>query len=185
MATRHEAPKHKIPQLHFQPEQFATEDDPEFFDELLLFLQDHKYDTDNLLYSGFDAQELIMGRGIPKYDVIYAMNEAGWRKALKLRTENPASHAFGAKVPALGLYDRTQLAEARPHGMVQDLDSYSERIGHSEIEKRESLTDLPADRVIEETVVHKDYPGASPTDALLGIVFLQPFGSKPARDHGL
>jgi hypothetical protein len=31
---------------------------------------------------------------------------------------------------------------------------------------------LPEDKVIEETVVHKDFPDASPTDALVGLVFL-------------
>lgn len=161
----------KIPHLHFKPEQIVTEDDPEYFDELLQFLKSRGYDTKNLLYCGFDGKDIAKGEPVPKYPFIYAMNEAGWREALRLHSETPTAHAFGGEMPVLGLYDRTQLADARPHGIDLDED-YSERIEHAEIEKRENLSDLPADKIIDETVVHKDYPDASPTDALLGIVFL-------------
>jgi hypothetical protein len=75
------------------------------------------------------------------------------------------------------LYEKSQLADARPR-VVDPVDfdeegfNYNQRIKLDDIEKRENLEDLPADKVIEETVVHKDFPDASPTDALVGLVFL-------------
>lgn len=168
----------KIPELYFKPEQIVTEDDAEFFDELCSFLAAKGFDPAALVYSGFDGEPIKQGQEVPSYSYIFAMNAAGWKNALETGQENPAVYAFGvSKVPVLGLYDKNQLADARPHEVKpleydEEGHNYNERIQLDDIEKRENLQDLPADKIIDETVVHKDFPDASPTDALVGLVFL-------------
>mgnify|MGYP001577117208 CR=1 FL=1 len=170
---RHEVLKPKIPQLHFKPESIVTEDDAEFFDELLIFLESKGYKPDELLYSGFDGEPIVRGIDIPRPPCIFAMNVAGWREALRVGEANPAVYAFGSStVPVLGLYERKQLALARPHYINQDKFDYNKPVDLGRIEKWEDLSELPVDAIVEETVVHKDFPEGFPADALVGLVFL-------------
>ena len=168
----------KIPELDFKPEQVVTEDDPEFFEELCAFLESKGYKPEDLVYSGFDGEPIKRGKEIPRYPYIFAMNVPGWKHALETGQESPAVYAFGvSKVPVLGLYEKSQLADARPRviepvGFDEEGFNYNQRIQLDDIEKRENLADLPDDKVIDETVVHKDFPDGSPTDALVGLVFL-------------
>jgi hypothetical protein len=174
----HEALRKEVPRFKFKPEQIVTEDDPEFFDELRALLEVKGYKPDELLYSGFDGEPILNGRDVPRYDFIFAMNTAGWREALRTGQENPAVYAFGvSKNPVLGLYDQDLLALARPHDAepvdfnAEDF-NYNDRLKFAAIDKWDDISDLPESTVIEETVVHKNYPDSSPTDALVGLVFL-------------
>lgn len=166
----HEAIKQKIPQLHFKPEGYLSSGDAEFLDELKTFLEANGFDPGDLIYSGFDATEVAKGEPVPRHPFIFAMNEAAWRNAVKYRETNPAGYAEGWETPCIGLYDRNQLAQAYAYGIK--LENIDDRVELSRIELGANLEDLPPDP-IEEAVVHKDYPDRSPTDALVGLVYLE------------
>ena len=172
MAHRHEAPKQKIPELHFKPEGFISSGSDEFLDQFLETLRARGLDSETLVFSGFDGSRVSQGEPIPNHPFIYAMDEPGWRASIKGLIENPATYAEGWEVPCIGVYDKSQLALVYSSDMTQDLDDLNGRIQLSNIQVGYKLDELPAGVKVEEAVVHKDYPNGSPSDALLGLVFL-------------
>lgn len=167
---RHEALKQKIPKLHFKPEGYISSNSEEFLDAMLELLRAEGFDPDNLIYSGFDGTKAARGEEIPKYEYIFAMNEAGWREAIKKDDSNPAEYADGWQTPCIGLYDRSQLAHV--YSADIDLEDINDRVELKHIRISNNLADLPLAKPIEEAVVHKNYPDSSPTDALVGLVYL-------------
>lgn len=168
----HERRKQKnIRQLRFKPEGYVSPGDTEFLDELLDTLKASGFDPEGLVFSGFDGTEAAKGQPMPKYSYIFAMNEAGWKAAVKDHEENPAEYAEGWDTPCIGLYDRGQLTHVYSSNIDQkDLD---ERVELTNIKLGDNLADLPPETPVQEAVVHKDYPNASPSDALVGVVFLE------------
>lgn len=172
---RREALKSKIPELHFEPEGYTTSGDPEFLDQLLEYLRSSGYDPDNLLFSGIEGKEISGGKDIPRHGGVFAMNQAGWRKALNLKEANPAMYAAKkADVPCIALYDRDQMAHIYNHSIHQEEDGSNAPIEIDDIEIGDALADLPLGDVVEEAVTHRYYPNALPADALVGLVFTNP-----------
>jgi hypothetical protein len=178
---RHEALKQNIPHLKFIPEAYYSSSDPEFLDAFLELLRKNNFDPDQLVFSGFEGKDFVRGGEIPKYPYIFAMNEAGWREVRRPGEQNPADYAQGWDIPCIGLYDKTQLAEIYSSnielGDQDDLDDQDDmlesRVKLSDITLGHALADMPTDKPVVEAVAHKDYPNGSPTDALVGLVFIQ------------
>lgn len=166
---KHEMLRQKIPNLRFQPEGYLSSGSEEYFDELMVMLKEAGFDTARLVYSGFDGTDIARGAPLPRHPYIFAMDETGWRKAVKYHESNPAQYAEGWETPCLGLYDRDQLAQAYAYGIK--LENVNDRIELSDIEIGAKLQQEPLGPV-DEAVVHKDYPDASPSDALVGLVYL-------------
>lgn len=235
----HEAIKSKIPRLHFKPEGWIEPSDPEFLDQFTAFLVSEGFNPQGLIFSGLDGTPVINGESLPRKKGIYAMNVAGWRSTFtQPGKHNPAMYADAYGIKCIGLYDRTQLAEAylpkharrdpideeyqdlvKPIDLVEptisidrlydppstdvidvgaeryevpiDLiyrdEDFEIRDQDTSIEdalKGEDLVNLPLDYVIEEGVLHRNYPedpDARPADALVGIVFFESF--QPKRDR--
>lgn len=169
---RHEAVKHKIPELHFKPEGYASTGDAEFLDELLGMLRAKGFDPNSLVFSGFDGTSVARGETIPRHLSIFGMNENGWRKAIKELESNPAEYAEGWDTPCIGLYDKSQLAEVYSADFLTDYEDTESRIELGNISIGEYLSELGPEAPIEEALVHKDYPEGSPVDALVGLVYL-------------
>lgn len=166
----HETLKQKITELHFKPEGYASSGNEDFLDELIGLLETNGFDRENLVYSGFDGTDLAKGKTLPRHPYIFAMNETGWRNAIKYHETNPAQYAEGWETPCIGLYEKNQLAQAYAYGIK--LENLNDRIELSRIEVGTKFEGMPIGP-IEEAVVHKDYPEASPTDALVGLVYLE------------
>lgn len=167
---RQEALKPEIPILHFAPEGYVSGSDPEFLDGFIQALKSAGFDPQQLVFSGFDGTQLAQGEPMPRHEAIFVMNESGWRQALKYKETNPAQYAEGWETPCIGLYDKNQLVHVYSHGFKD-----------TPPDDRAMLTDIkfgaPLDQIrpgepVEEAIVHKAYPDASPTDALVGVVFL-------------
>lgn len=169
---RRELVKEKTPELRFKPEGYISTGNPEFLDELLSMLRGRGFDPDNLVFSGFDGTNLARGEVMPRHPTIFGMNEAGWRKAIKKLDSNPAEYAEGWDMPCIGLYDRSQLAEVYSADVLNDYEDTEGRIELGNISISEYLSDLRSDVPIQEALVHKDFPEGSPTDALIGLVYL-------------
>lgn len=169
---KHEAPKPKIRELHFKPEGYTSSSDIEFLEEFLGFIKDKGFNPDKVVFSGFDGTPLVKGEPLPQHPSIYMMNEAAWRNSIKMGISNPAEYADGWEVPCVGLYEREQLAHVYSSKMHLD-DPIEDRIELSDVVLGDLLADQPPEIPIEEAVVHKNYPEGSPTDALIGIVFLE------------
>ena len=202
----------KIPELTFKYGFELDEDSGEFLTTFANFLRTKGFNPDELLFSGFNGQDILDGGGMPRYEGIFAMNMSGWQQAIEEGVENPAGYANGWPVPCIGLYDRHSLAEAHFHERFEhganvvtgeeegrklflggepvggwDL-SEDDKDGHFELEgttsfiddrvelkdvtKGDLLGETPTSVPVVEGVVHKDYPDGSPTDALVGLVFL-------------
>lgn len=186
MSPENKQPK-KIPEIHFRPEGYISGHDEEFLDQLLETLAQHGYSPAELVYSGFEGKNLVKGQAIERYPYVFAMNEAGWRSAIKYGEENPAVYAEGWDVPCIGLYDRHQLAHVYSSDLIDsgDIEELVEgRVELTNIKPGELLGRLPPDAPIEEAVVHRNYPEQSPTDALVGLVFIED-PKRKTYDHGL
>lgn len=170
-AMSNEKIKQKFKELHFKPEGYLSSGDEDYLDELISAIKASGIDSETLVYSGFDGTDISKGGSVPRHPYIFAMNEAGWRNAIKYRETNPAQYAEGWETPCIGLYDKHQLAQAYSYGIK--LEDVNERIELSKIDMGAKLDELPHGPV-EEAVVHKNYPHASPTDALVAIVYLEP-----------
>jgi hypothetical protein len=172
MATPHEAIKPKIPEMHFKPEGYVSSGSDEFLEAFLDELKTNGYETKDLVFSGFDGTDVASGEEVPRHPYIFAMDVAGWRTANRRVVENPATYAEGWKIPCIGLYDKNQLAEVYYGVTEQDLEDLNSRIELSDISLGRRLNELPPGTVVEEAVAHVNFPDASPTDALVGLVFL-------------
>jgi len=183
---RHEAIKQKnILKVQFSPEIYISSSDVEFLDEFLKELRQCNLDPDDLVFSGFDGKQAAAGENIPVYPYIFAMNETGWRNALKYRDYNPAQYAEEWEIPCIGLYDKSQLAEGRSYGLTQDAFDLDGRVELANVHKGADLDSLGPDAPVEEVVVHRNFPNLSPTDALVGLVFVERVESSTHHRHGL
>lgn len=167
----HEAAKPKIRELHFKPEGYVSSGDVEYLDGLLEHLRANGFDPDKLVFSGFNGVALTKGVTVESHPSIYMMNEAAWRNSIKLGISNPAEYADGWEVPCVGLYDRDQLVHI--YSSTMNIDDPEDRIELRDIVPGDALSDQPPSTPIEEAVVHKNYPGSTPSDALVGIVYLE------------
>lgn len=161
----------RLKEIDFRPEGYLSSGDSDYLDELIARLSQEGLSSGDLVYSGFDATDYLSGQPMPRHDYIFAMDEKGWREAVKFRAENPAQYAEGWKTPCIGIYDKSQLAQAYSYNFENAAETEG-RIELSDITLGENLSDLPPGTPVEEAVVHKDYPNGSPTDALVGLVFL-------------
>jgi len=129
-------------------------------------------DPKNLVFSGFDGSRVKGADDVPRYPYIWAMNDAGWRAAIKYHDPTPADHAEGQHPAAcIGVYDKSQLREIYSSSIHQDQE-LDERIELDDIVLGDTLADLPPERTVSEAIVHVGYPEASPTDALLALAFI-------------
>ena len=113
---------------------------------------------------------------MPRYDHIFAKNEAAWLQAIEHNTLNPAQYAENYDVPCIGLYDKNQLTEAydyKTDTVEEDADGTVDRTVISGVQIGRWLRDMTPDELISEAVVHVDYPDGSPTDALVALVFIE------------
>lgn len=168
----HEKPKQRIPEVEFKSEGYVSSADVEFLDKFLETLKAKGFEPDELVFSGFDGTSTTKGEAIPRHSSIYGMNEAGWRKAIKELDANPAEYAEGWDTPCIGLYDKSQLAEVYSADLLTDYEDTESRIELGNVSIGEYLSDLGLDVPVQEALVHKDFPGGSPTDALIGLVYL-------------
>lgn len=163
--------------LRFKRESYIDTSDIEFLDQLKNFLCAKGIDTEGLVYSGNDAAVFLDENDRPQ--AIHAMNEAGWREAVRIGEPNPAMFTERESItPAIGIYDGTQIRQVYSYKL-------HEHGGTTEVEVEsvgEPLTELGADRPVTEVVAHVDYPQRSPADALLGVVLLEQ--EEPPRDTG-
>jgi len=169
---RYEAVRPKIPQLHFKAEGYISSSDVEFLEHFLNFLKDKGFKPEDLIFSGFDGTSVAKGESIQRHPIIFGMNEAGWREAIRTLEGNPAEYAESWDTPCVGIYDKSQLAEVYSSEMLADQEDINSRIEHSEVVLGEYLSDLDPATPFEEALAHKDYPNGSPTDALVGLVYL-------------
>lgn len=165
-----EKSKKKIPEIRFKPEGYVSSGSKEFLDGFLETLQAKGFEPENLVFSGFDGA--LPAKSEPASEHIFGMNEAGWRGAIKHFVSNPADYAEGWDTPCIGLYDRTDLAEIYSADFLSDYEEAQDRIKLENIVVGERLADLEPDVPIKEGLVHKDFPEGSPTDALVGLVYL-------------
>ena len=167
----------RMPKMHFRPEGYASSGAEDFLEGLLAELREKGYEPDDLVFSGFDGTAVARGEAVPRYPCIFVMNEAGWRQAVKYREQNPADYAEGWETPCLGLYYRHQLVHVYSAGLAEagfdiDDDTLHGRVELGDIELGDALDVLAPSTPVEEAVVHRDYPDGSPTDALVGVVFI-------------
>ena len=166
----------KPAEIHFKPEGYTPPDSIEFFEQLVGKLREAGFNPDEIIYSGADASYLFEKDGsVKRPNAIFAMNETGWVRAAKSHETTPAGYADSGDEPRIALYDRSQLAHAYSYHVDQDESDYYAPIPITDIVPGDALAGRPSSEVINEVVIHKDYPqnpDASPTDALLGIVFL-------------
>jgi hypothetical protein len=160
----------KIPEIRFKPEGYVSSSSEEFLDEFLEALKTRGFKPEDLIFSGFDGALPVQSESAPEH--IFGMNEAGWRGAIKHFVSNPADYAEGWDTPCIGLYDRTDLAEIYSADFPDDYEDAQSRIKLENIVVGERLADLELDVPIKEGLVHKDFPEGSPTDALVGLVYL-------------
>lgn len=167
----------KVPEIHFKPEGYVSTDDIEFLEQLVEKLRENGLNPDDLIYSGMDASHLYEADGtVKRPSAIFAMNETGWVRAAKSHGSTPAGYAAGGNNPRIALYNRNQLAHAYSYKLHQDEKDYNAPITITDIVPGDALAGRPQSEVVEEVVIHKDYPqnqDASPTDALLGVVVFE------------
>lgn len=180
----------KIPQLHFRPEGYVSDTGEEFYQQLVTFLKSYGLDPEQLVFSGTDAASVLDERGNPKPSpqAIFGMNQVGWLDAAKHHDMTPASYADkeGGSQPCILLYERSQLAEAKSYNVsMEDDDDYTSPVHATNIVPGDRLEDLPTQHRVNEVVIHKDFPQALPSDALVGIVYIEDIDVLPTRDHGL
>lgn len=162
--------EHRVPELHFKPEGYKSSGDAEYLEGLLDKLKNEGFEPQTLVFSGFDGTQVAGGEQLPRYPYIFGMNEAAWRQAIKYREANPAEYAQGWQTPCIALYDKQQLAQV--YSSVMHLSEIEDRIELSGIDVGEPLSELDPGVPVQEALVHKDYPDGSPSDALVGLVYL-------------
>lgn len=167
----HEHQKQNIPVLHFQAEGYVSTKDIEFLDQFNQFLENHGINPDELVFSGFDGTNISGPQDMQHHLTIYVMNQAGWKDAVKYHKENPADIADGFEVPVIGLYKKSDLSEVIS-GEIKDTTNTDDRIELDDVKLSNPLNELSSDVPISEAVVHKNYPDSSPTDALVGLIFI-------------
>jgi hypothetical protein len=168
----------KLTEIHFKPEGYVSTDGIEFLEQLVEKLrQETNLNPDDLIYSGTGAEHLYNADGsVKRPNAIFAMNETGWVRAAKDHETTPAGYADSGDDPRIALYDRSQLAHAYSYRVDQDETDYYAPVHITDIVPGDALAGRPSSEVVNEVVIHKDYPqnpDASPADALLGIVVFE------------
>ena len=167
-----ESLKHRVRKMHFKPEGYVSSGDIECLKIFLEKIGAWGFEPDDLVFSGFDGASILRGEPIPQHPSIYAMNEAGWRMAIKGLEANPAEYAEGWETPCIGLYDKSQLAEVYSADFLNDFDDMDSRVELGNVSISQYLADLGPEVPVEEALVHKNYPEGSPIDALVGLVYI-------------
>ena len=180
----------KILEIHFAPEGYISDTSEEFYQQLAELLVNHGLDPNQLIFSGTDAGLVLDERGIPKPSpqAIFGMDQVGWLDATKHHDMTPASYADkeGGERPCILLYERSQLAEAKRYDVsMEDDEDYTSAVRATNIVPGDKLEDLPQEHRVNEVVIHKDFPDALPSDALVGLVYIEDETYAPPRDHGL
>ncbi len=159
----------------------------EFLEQLLRKLREAGFDTGNLVFCGMDGRYIYSQDGsIEKPDAIFAMNETGWRGVITKGGITPADYVKkDADVPCIALYDARQLAVPEHYELRQNLDDYWAPVQIGDIVPGENLAAITPSDSVEEVVIHRDFPNASPSDALVGLVLVEEEQYRPVRDHGL
>jgi hypothetical protein len=187
MADSPETKKQPKPrEIRFMPEGYVDPDGPEFLDQFLRKLQESGIDTTDLLYTGMDGKHLYAPDGsLNRTDAIFAMNETGWRKAIEHSESTPGGFVKkDAEVPIIALFDGSYLSEPQKYRLQQDTDDYWDTIEILDIVPKPDAAPIKPQDGVEEVVIHKDYPNASPMDAMAGVVYVQEETYKQPRDHG-
>lgn len=161
----------KFIEADFKPEGYVSDGSMEYFEQLSAALEKLGYDPKNLIYSGFDGTPLKHGWPPSKHPTIFGMNHTGWLRAARGTDNNPAEYALNWPIPCIGLYDRSQLAEAYTYDLPEDLEEDS-RLDLANIKRGRNLDEIDTDEALEEAFIHKDYPNKTPDDALLGVIYL-------------
>jgi hypothetical protein len=188
MATP-EALKQRIPELRFAPEGYVSDTGIEFYEQFVAMLKANGFNTDTLLYCGIDAKQLLGEDGsvIPSDLGIFAMNETGWLGAIRAHDSTPAlySDKEGGKDPCIALYDRSQLAHAKDYDVaMKDAEDYDSPVKPTNIVPGKKLEDSPLDERVDELVIHRDFPNAHPSDALVAVVHLEEENYNPHEEFG-
>lgn len=170
MASNEALKTKTVPEIHFKPEGYLSGGEAEFLDQLLEILKKEGFSPDELVFSGFDGREVAKGLPMPRHLSIFVMNEAGWRNALKYKETNPAQYAESWGTPCIGLYAKDQLTLV--YSATMDIENKDDRVELGDVKLGSPLAEMAPNDPIEEAIVHKDYPDGSPTDALLGLVFI-------------
>jgi hypothetical protein len=179
--TAHEPSRPKKRKFHFRPEGYVHPDDIEFLEQFVEFLQEERlagrfgFTPDELIYSGIDASKILAAGVKQKAEAVFAMNEVCWkRNAEKPHGKTtPGGYAKDATRPAILLYERNQLAHASEYKLRLDPEDPTQIVEIYDIVPGQLLINEQIDEDVEEVVIHKDYPHKSPTDALVGIVYLE------------
>lgn len=181
------SPETKTPKLriiHFSPEGYISDTGEEFYEQFAQLLKDHGFDPLQLIYSGTDAGLVLDEHGHPKPspEAIFGMNQTGWLDAAKHHDMTPASYADkeGGERPCILLYDRSQLAGAKDYDVhMEDAEDYTSAVRVENVLPGAKLKDLPLEKIVNEAIIHKDFPDGRPSDAMLGLVYLE---EVPASD---
>lgn len=183
----HEAVKPKIPEIHFMPEGYVDPDGPEFLEQLLQKLREVGFDITNLVFCGVDGALIYSQDGsIEKPNAIFAMNETGWRDAITKGVITPAGYVKkDADVPCIALYDARHLAEPESYKLRQNLENYWEPVQIYNIVPGDDLAPIIPSDSAQEVIIHEGFPDASPSDVLVGLVFIEEEQYRLVRDHGL
>lgn len=167
----------KVPELHFRPEGYVNTSGQEFLAEFMDFIESQGFNPSDLVFSGFGGSAIIKDGSIPRPPFIFIMNHAAWKDAASSHgvEPTPADYADGQDAPCIGLYDKNQLVHTESYDIGIDPENYAEttKVENIDPKKGELLSEIPADQEIKEVAVHKDYPASSPSDALVGLVFVE------------
>lgn len=176
--TSHETQKPKLRIMRFTPEGYVSDTGEEFYEQFAEVVRSRGFDPLQLVFSGTDAALALdeHGRPKPSPQAVFGMNQAGWLYAAKHHDMTPASYADKdeGEQPCILLYDRSQLAEAKTYDVyMEDSEDPASRVRATNVVPGAKLEDLPLEKIVNEVVIHKDFPDALPSEALLGLVYLE------------
>lgn len=176
--TSHETQKPKLRIMRFTPEGYVSDTGEEFYEQFAEVVRSRGFDPLQLVFSGTDAALALdeHGRPKPSPQAVFGMNQAGWLDAAKHHDMTPASYADKdeGEQPCILLYDRSQLAEAKTYDVyMEDSEDPASRVRATNVVPGAKLEDLPLEKIVNEVVIHKDFPDVLPSEALLGLVYLE------------
>jgi len=172
--------------MHFIPEGYVSDTGEEFYQQFADTLRNHGFEPLQLVFSGTDAVLALdeQGRPKPSPEAVFGMNEVGWLDAAKHHDMTPASYADkeNGEHPCILLYERSQLAEAKTYDVhMVDKEDPTSGVRATNVVPGTKLEDLPIEKIVNEVVIHKDFPDALPSEAMVGLVYLEeaPAGDAP------
>lgn len=151
---------------------YPSTQDKEFLDKFTEKLKEAEFDTEELVFSGFDGTVLQYGEEYPELEYVFAVDVRSWRDALGTPDPHaiPAYYANDWKTPYIGLYDKKLLREVYSCDIVETHNPLNDRVELINIQPGELLSDI---QYCTEAVVYKDYPEGSIADALVGLVKIE------------